>query len=241
MAFQPSYNTRVLLGPLNLSCEASSVSTSLTVETFDSTTLCDKAKTFIPGQDSSVFAASGPLDVASGVTAADPFDVFNSFKSTEMPITYAPVGLTAGSPAWLMKSAETSFETRATPGSLAGWSLNSRTQGFTDMGTVLVDLTAVTATVDSAAVDLTAASTNGGVATLHVTEFTGLTSDAIIVEQSANGTTSWTTIASFSSVTAVGGQHVEVAAGTAVAQYLRVGHTVVGTGSLTYSVSFARR
>ena len=241
MAFKPGYTTRVLLGPLNLTCEASSVSTSLTVESLDTSVLCDTAKSSIAGQDSSVFAASGPLNVDSGVTDADPYDVFVDFKSNNMPITYAPEGLTALDPTWMVGSIETSFETRATPGSVVGWSLNARTNGNTDMGFVLEDLSDITTTGDGDARDLTASSTNGGVAHLHVTAFATLTSDDIIVEQSADGATGWTTVATFSQVTGVGSERVEIAAGTSVARYLRVAHTISGSGSLTYSVSFARR
>ena len=241
MAFKPGYETRVLLGPLNLTCEASSVSTSLTVESLDTTVLCDTAKTSIAGQDSSVFAASGPLDVDSGVGDTDPFDVMAAFKFETMPITYAPEGLTALDPVWMVETFESSFETRATPGSVVGWSLNARTNGNTDMGSVLEDLSDVTTSVDGDARDLTASSSNGGVAHLHVTAYATLTSDDILVEQSADGATGWTTIATFAQVTGVGSERVEIAAGTSVAQYLRVTHTVVGSGSLTYSVSFARR
>jgi hypothetical protein len=241
MAFKPGYESRVLLGPLHLTTQASSVSASLTVESLDTSVIVDKAKTSIPGQDSSVFAASGPLDVDSGVGDADPFDVFTDFKFAGMPITYAPEGLTALDPAWMVGSVETSFESRATPGSVVGWSLNARTNGITDMGFVLEDLSDITTSDDGDSRDLTASSGNGGVAHLHVTAYATLTSDDILVEQSANGSSGWTTIATFAQVDSVGSERVEIAAGTSVDRYLRVTHTVAGSGSLTYSASFARR
>ena len=85
-----------------------------------------------------------------------------------------------------------------------------------------------------------AGTTNGGIAHLHVSAYSGLTSDVITIEHSVNGSTSWATLVTFATVTAVTSEQVVVAPGTTVRQYLRVVDDVTGTGSVTRAVAFAR-
>jgi hypothetical protein len=113
--------------------------------------------------------------------------------------------------------------------------------GNFDVGTVVENFTAITATGNGTARDGAAGTTNGGVAHLHVSAFSGLTSDTVTIEHSVDGSTSWATLVTFTAATAATSQRVEVAAGTTVRRYLRVVDTVVGTGSTTRFVSFARR
>ena len=82
---------------------------------------------------------------------------------------------------------------------------------------------------------------NGGVAHLHVSAFSGLTSDVITIEHSVNGSTSWATLVTFATITGVTSERVVVAPGTSVRQYLRVVDDVTGTGSITRFVAFSRR
>lgn len=237
---QASFKTRVLVDSLNLSCEARSVNFAANVDTYDVSTICDESKVFITGEDTSTFSADGPLDVDSSTN--EPYDVLTSFKaSTAKPITYAPSGLSTGSETVLLDALETNYGTSASTGSTVDFSLSAITTGDTDFGESLEDLTAVTADGNGTARDLTAASSNGGVAHLHVTAFTGLTSNDITIEQSADGSTGWTTLVTFAQVTGVTSERVVVAAGTSVARYLRVVDDVTGSGSCTRQVSFARR
>lgn len=240
MAFVPSYKSRVLLGALNLSCEIRNMSLDYTSEMLDTTTLCDRERQFIPGQDMSTFSADGPLDVDTSTNA--PYDILTDWKSADpLPLTYAPSGLTAGSEAFLLSAYQSSFETTATPSATTDFAVSAQITGDTDAGVVLEDLTAVTATGNGTARDLTAGTSNGGVAHIHVTAFSGLTSNDVTIEHSANGSSGWATLVTFSQVTGVTSERVVVAAGTTVNRYLRVVDTVVGTGSCTRSVSFARR
>lgn len=236
MAAQPSFNSRVLLGALNLSCEARDVSVDQSVNTLDVSTLCDTSRSYIPGRLDSTFSASGPLDVST--TAGDPYDQLGDWVGTNLPLTYAPRGLTALREAMLMDALNISIGVTSPSGDAVGYSVSAQGTGF-DFGYVLEDLTAITADGNGTARDLTAQSTNGAVAHLHVTAFSGLTNNVVTIEDSADGSTGWATIGTFTTVTGLTSQRLAIA-GT-VKRYVRVVDNVTGTGSCTRSVALARR
>jgi hypothetical protein len=89
-------------------------------------------------------------------------------------------------------------------------------------------------------VDNGAATANGGAINIHVTAFSGLTSDSIIIEHSTNDSV-WNTLATSTLVTGLTSERIVVAAGTTVNRYLRVRDDVTGSGSITAQVGFARR
>jgi hypothetical protein len=107
-------------------------------------------------------------------------------------------------------------------------------------GQSITDLAAVTATANSAAVDGGAASSNGGVAHLHVSAVDTPTTLDVDIEHSVDGSTSWAVLGSFTQVTtATATERITVAAGTTVRRYLRAAFVVSGT-SYTCAVAFAR-
>lgn len=236
MAFQPSFNSRVLVGALNLSCEARDVSVDFSVNPLEVSTLCDTARAYIPGRTDASFSASGPLDVST--TTGEPYDLLTDFVDAEKPLTYAPRGLTALYEAMLFPAINTNLSVTSPHDGTVDYSLSAQSTGF-DFGFMLEDLTAITADGNGTARDLTAQTTNGAVAHLHVTAFTGLTSNVVTIEDSSDGSTGWATIGTFTTVTGLTSQRL-VIAGT-VKRYLRVVDNVTGTGSCTRSVAFARR
>jgi hypothetical protein len=239
MAFLPSYNSRVLLGALNLSCQARDVSLSHEIDTHDVTTLCDTSRVYIPGKSQASFSASGPLDTLGA--AGNPFAIFAAWTAAEWPITYAPRGLTTGYEALMVSGVNTSFAPKSGVGDPTDYSVSAIANGF-DYGVMLEDgLTAITIDGNGTARDNAAATSNGGVAHLHVSAFSGLTNNIVTIEHSVDGSTSWSTLVTFATYTGVTSERVEVAAGTTVRRYLRVVDNVTGTGSTTRSVAFARR
>lgn len=239
MAFAGSKSSRVLLGPLSLSCSLRSVGFNLSTDTHDVTTLCDSAHVSIPTLTSGTASFDGPLDLDT--TANLPFDILSdNWRSGELPCTYGPAGLAAGAAVILGSLIETDFTVQSSPSTSVDWSATGEVNGAVDVGRSIVDVGAVTIDGSSASLDGGASSANGGVAQLHVTAFTGFSSDDIIVEHSANDST-WATLATFTQVTGLTSQRVTVAAGTTVNRYLRVTHNVTGSGSITVQVSFARR
>ena len=238
MAFLPSYNSRVLLGALNLSCQARDVSLSHEIDTHDVTTLCETARVYIPGKSQASFTASGPLDTLGA--AGNPFAIFAAWTAAVLPLTYAPRGLTTGNEALMLGAVNTNFAPTSGVGDPSNYSVAAIANGF-DYGVMLEDLTAITIDGNGTARDLTAASSNGGVAHLHVTALSGLTNNIVTIEHSVDGVTSWATLVTFATYTGATSERVEVAAGTSVRRYLRVVDNVTGAGSTTRSVAFARR
>lgn len=232
MSFVPSTKSRLLLGDFHLAAYTTDISLTSTTDMLDSTVLTDTAKQFMPGQDTSTLTLSGHHDVAQFTDAA-------SFKTAETPFTYAPSGLAVSSEVALVSLIDAGMETSAPVAGMVDWSLSGQTNGRTDFGKSLSDLAAVTADTNGTAVDGTAASTSGAVAHLHVTAFSGFSGVVVTVQDSADGSTGWATIGTFTTVTAVTGERIEIA-GT-VRRYTRVVYDVTGSGSITAQTSIARR
>ena len=239
MAFRNAQQSRIYIGALSAAAYARTVSGASVTDMVDVSTINDTAKAFIPGQDTSTFSIAGPVDVDT--TANGMYDLLLNQKSVaNVPISYLPLG-TDGH-VWLIDGIHTQFDTEANVAGSADWTLAAQTDGLTDMaGVVYENNTTVTADTDGTAIDNGAATSNGAVLHLHVTAFSGFTSDAIIVEGSTTGSFAGeeTTLASFTSVTGLTSERVEVT-GT-VKRYLRVADDVTGTGSITRFVAISRR
>lgn len=241
MAFRNSQQARVYFGPLALSTYTRSVSTNGSLAMLDVTCLTDTDFAFIPGIGSSTFSAAGPLD--SSAAAGSQFITITGElgNTSNTPVTYLPLG-TDGAVCWLINTLETQFTTPVSVTGTSDWTMEAVTTDETDVkGVVLENNATLTATADGTANNNGAATSNGAVAHLHVTAWSGLTSDDIIIEGSATGAFGGeeTTIVTFTQVTGLTSQRVEVT-GT-VPQYLRVADTIVGTGSITRTVAISRR
>lgn len=244
MAFVPAQQSRVLAGPVNFSVYSDSWGLPIETDMLDVTCFANSDNTdmdsraFIPGLSTSTVSFAGPLDVDS--TANGAADVLADWKgSAALPVTIAPSGLTALSECFMVAAYEVSVEDSVAPTDPVSYSFEGQTSGETDYGVVLENLTAVTTDGNGTARDLTGATTNGGVAHLHVTAFSGLTNNIVTIEDSADGSTGWATILTFSTYTAVTSERVAIS-GT-VRRHLRVVDNVTGTGSTTRAVTFARR
>ena len=240
MAFVSAQASRVAVGLLNASGYTRGYNLSATTAALDTTVLTDRAKTFIIGQDES----TGSLDMlfdTVGTTNLQ-YSALTAQKATgPYPLTLCPDGFATGSLALMVNAHLGNFTGVAPVADVVTCSAAFQSTGNFDVGTVVEDFSAITTTTTGTARDGAAGTTNGGVAHLHVSAFSGLTSDTVTIEHSVDGSTSWATLVTFTAATAATSQRVEVAAGTTVRRYLRVVDTVVGTGSATRFVSFARR
>ena len=240
MAFKTAQASRVAVGLLNASGYTKGYSLTAQTAALDTTVLTDTAKTFIVGQDES----SGSLDMlfdTVGTTALQ-FDAFKSQKATgPYPLTLCPDGFTTGQLAVMVNAHLGNFTGSSAVADLVTCSAAFQSTGNFDVGLVVEDFTAITVDTTGTARDQAAGTTNGGVAHLHVTAFSGLTNNACRIEHSINGSTNWDTLASFTTYSALTSQRVEVVAGTTVRRYLRVVDDVTGSGTTTRFVSFARR
>lgn len=240
MAFRNAQVARIYVGALRASAYARTGSATSPTDMHDVSVLEDTAKEYIVGQNTSTFTAAGPLD-GSGATDGQA-DLLATFKaaSSPTPITFMPLG-TDGA-AWLMAGLATSFDGTTGTAQSVDWSLSAQTDGATDQNGLLIENnTTVTADTDGTALNNGAGTTQGAAFHLHVTAFSGFTSDDIIVEGSTTGSFGGeeTTIATFTQVTALTSERV-VVTGT-VPRYLRVVDDVTGTGSITRTVAVSRR
>lgn len=239
VSFVPAQKTRLLLGHLNLSGYSRGLNQATQVQMLDRTVFTDTATTYLAGLDTSTASIDMLLD--TDATADGQFDALHDYKSaTPQPLTIAVEGLTAGNQVMMVDALETNITTGSQVADLVTASAEFQTDGPTDPGVILEDVTAITTDTNGASVDNGASSANGGVAHLHVTAYSGLTSNDITIEHSANDST-WATLVTFTQVSGVTSERVVVPAGTTVNRYLRVVDDVDGTGSCTRAVAFARR
>lgn len=242
MSFKNAQNSRVYLAQLGLSSYARSAGETVTVDMIDTSVLTDTSKQSIPGQNTSTFNAAGPLDVDPTSNAlADTLADFKANATLATPLTYMPLGTDAGT-AWLTEAWLNTLEFTSPLGGTTDYTLSVQTTGETDHnGVILSNNVAVTADTNGSSTDNGAGTTNGAALHLHVTAFSGFSSDVIIVQQSTTGSFGGeeTTLATFATVTGVTSERV-VVTGT-VARYLRVKDDVTGSGSITRLVAVSRR
>ena len=238
MAFASAQVSRLYVGLLQFSGYTKGYNLAYQSEMLDVTVLTSTSKEFIPGQESATFNVDMLLDNAA--TASSQFGILYTAKSTPQVVTLAPSGTTRGAETWQVQSNELNFNTSAAVGDVVGVTAAFQSDGLVDPGVVLDPETAITIDTNGTSVDNTAATSNGGVAHLHVTAYSGLTSNSVIIEHSTNNSV-WTTLATFTLVTGTGSERLVVAPGTTVNRYLRIRDDVTGTGSCTRFVSFARR
>ena len=244
MSFTPSYETRLITGVFPLSAYTTQVSTGAPKATINRTALTDTAQVFILGRSSGELSVTTMVD--ADTTAGGYWDAITGFAEdgTEFPVLVAPVGISAGSSVRICSAYEVTAAPTSQVDGGVDMPLSFSVNGAMQWGQALGSHAAVTATGTGSAVDGGAATSNGGVAQLHVTAVAGTSSPTldVIIEHSVNGSSSWATLATFTQVTtSTSAQRVTVAAGTTVRRYLRASYTVAGTGpSYTCAVAFAR-
>lgn len=242
MAFQGSQFARASIGLLNASGYTTNFNVVNEQAALDVTTLGNTAKAFIVGQ----VGANGSFDMILDTLPAtnSQFDVLNVWKSTTpTPVDFAPEGYATGNPVLMINAIETQATTSAAVNGVALAKVTCLATGNPDLGASVEDYTVITVTANGTARDsgVVGGNSNGGVAHLHVSAFTGVTNDIVTIEHSVDGSTSWATLVTFTTVTGLTSQRVEVAVGTNIRRYLRVVDTITGTPTLTRQVSLARR
>jgi len=154
----------------------------------------------------------------------------------------AQSGLTGGLTAYLLQAKTTSYEVSSPVDDVVSVSFDVQADGGADNGLLLVDLAAVTATGNGTSRDNAASTANGGLAQLHVTANTMDNNTVFKVQHSADNST-FADLVTFATVatTIKTSERVAVASGTTVNRYLRANYTVSGSGSVTFTIAFARR
>lgn len=236
MAFAHSKASRVLLNATHQSGQISGYSVAGARAYGECTTLLDEGGKYVPGLRSGSLSVQGRFNSDAG--ALD--EVFQAVIGTDNGAlwTVCPAGYALGSPCFIVASDPSGYAVDASVSDVVGLTIEATPDDGVDRGVVLHALGAETADGDGTSVDGAASSASGGVASLHVTAFTGLTSAVIKIQDSSDDST-FADLITFTSVTGTTFERSTVA-GT-VDRYLRVSVDVTGTGSLTFLAAFARR
>lgn len=236
MAFVASFNSRLYVGTLGWHVFSRGFNFTDSVDMLDATVLPNTSKVVIPGPESATISHDMLLDTATSGN----FATLNTWKGTPQTETLLWAGTTRGTECLMVTANQSNFTVSSPTDGIVSASGTVQCDGGIDFGIVLDPETGITANGTTTAVDNGAATSNGGVAHLHVTGFTGLTSDTILVEHSTDNST-FTTLGTFTVVSGTTSQRLVIAAATTVNRYVRVKDTVVGTGTCTRIVTFARR
>lgn len=237
MAFIHGKDSGVFLAEFDLSAYLTAVDVGQEVATHDVTTI----------SKSSVARFSGLFDGSASLTG-----LFDAAYDDDV---YGYVGTAAGEPftlafgsavgdrvrCGLTKTAK--YASSAPVGGMVTASASLESDGGMWAGELLHPSGAEVATGNGTTVDTGLTPTwvgvnQGGVGVLHLTAVTALTTLDVKIQDSTDGA-AWADLASFTQLTAVGSEKIEVALGTQVDRYLRAVWTLVGT-SVTFTVSFAR-
>ena len=240
MTYKHGKDTVVLFDGYNLSAYFNEATFAVDVETAETTAFGSSAKTYIVGLKDGTASVSGMFDgVAAGVDAV----LSNVLGASDSDVVTFAVdgGIAKGNRCGLLQAKTTSYEVSSPVGDVVATSADFQADGGIDMG-FFVDATATkTATATQAtSLDNTVSSANGGVANLHVTANT-LNNSAVFVLQHSSDNSTFADYITFAT-TATGtveGQRVS-ATGT-VNRYTRTKLTTAGTGSITFTIGFARR
>lgn len=231
-----SKNSRVLVNEYAMSADVTGYTCTHSRNLSPVTTLTDEGMTFIPGLLSGGMGLRAVFD--SSTTSL--YSISRAAVGTDdgYLVLVAPEGLTVGAPAFTTVSDLSNLTADSAVADAVSSSIEATPDNGVDWGPVLHALSAETATGDGTTVDETAATSNGGVAQLHVTAYTGLTSIVVKVQHSTDDSI-WSDLATFTSVTAATKERVAFT-GT-VNRYVRAQWTVTGTGSATFAVAIGRR
>lgn len=239
MAFINAQNTRVLYGNVALACYLKNVSPNASVDMLDITCLCDTSRQFTSSLRDFTLNMDGFLD--DDITAGSVVEALTAPIATgsTVPTSVAPNGFAAESSVWLIPAKTLSFEPSSQVADVVTFSMSLGSGTPANVGISLIDLAAIDTSGNGTTIDQTAATSNGALGHLHITEASGATPQIdMIIQHSTNGS-DWTTLMSFASATTTTSEVVSVT-GT-VNRYVRAFYTVSGsTPSFTSQVSLAR-
>lgn len=240
MTFKNAQQARVFIGALNYSGYTRGVSFVTTGDMLDVSTLNDASFRYIPGQDTSTAAIDLLLD--TDTTAGGEWSNLSTWRTTQpQPLTWCPFGVVAATQVQMSSAMQTVITADADVKKAVTAGLSVQNDGPMDFGVVLEDGTAsITVDTNGTALDNAAQTTNGCVWHVHVTAYSGLTSNSVVLEHSTDNS-SWVTLDTATTVTGLTSERRVVASGTTVRRYLRIRDDVTGSGSTSRFVAVARR
>jgi hypothetical protein len=227
------------LGAGNISCFAQEFSMSGEYAIDDASGMCDGENVNVMGKQAvATLSANGRYEDGAGEIATAARERLAATDNE--PVAILPLGAGHGLPFVGQSGLTTSVEVESPADGLSTISIEGMSDVGLDLGYQLGDWdAATTGDGDTAVLDGGAASASGGAAYLFITDFTGITAADVIIEDSADGSTGWATIATFTQVTATdSGERVEIT-GT-IRQHTRASTDVTGTGSAKLAIGICR-
>lgn len=232
---------RLLADQFNISKYITRITPSGMQDTYNCTTLEDTDKTYTPGLKSGTLSAEG---LHHGTDTTGTLEtLFASLPTNGSIVTAFPNGFTVGKAALLLSANVGSYNSDAVVSDLVKTTIAlTHRDGPLEPGVSLHALAAEIGTANGTAVDNGAATTNGGVAHLHVTAIAGISPlVSLKIQHSSNGSV-WADLLDLGDFSAVASERAVVVAETTVNRHLRCVTTFGGTtSSITFNISFARR
>lgn len=237
MAITHGKDTKVYVGGYDLTTYFRQASLPGTAAVAETATFSSGSKSVISGLKDAMIKVQGLFDGAANAVDAVLKAAFGINPSIW---TYLPQGDVLGYPGYGLQGIETVYEVDGSIGDVVQVRAEARADKGHDPLVIHRVLGADTTTTTGTAQNNGAATTNGGVGYLQVTAFTGFTSAVVTIEDSADGSTGWATILTFSTVTAARTAE-RIAISGAVRQYTRYKMVPTGSGSITLAVGFGRK
>ena len=234
MVFEHGKGGVVLLGANDVSGYLRTAEAEVRVQTHDVSVLGDDSINRYTGQ----FDGNADLDGLFDATYSGIVEGFLASANGE-PFTLVPGEAAAvGDPVILGVTRELDYSIGNPVGGMVVATVSLEASGGVNYGELLLPLGAQSSSADGTSVDWAASTAQGGWGIIHCTAFDATSLD-VDIEDSPDDSV-WATLGSFTQLTAVGSERIEVAAGTTVDRYIRASWTLVGT-SATFAVAFARR
>lgn len=238
MGFSHGKDTRIFINGRDLSTMFMSAKLPMEVDMAETSTFGTGAKTYVAGMRDATVSLEGRFDGDPGQVDVVLAGLLGAAANSGL--TVYPQGEVLGSVAKSCPFHESSYEVDAEIGDMVGVSAELQSIAAIETGYCLHTIAAAeTADGEGSGVDGGAQTTNGGVAYLHVTGYSGFTSVVVNVQDSADGATGWATILAMTAVTAVNAWERKTVAGT-VRRYTRANWDVTGSGTITFSLAFGR-
>lgn len=239
MSFVHSKQSRVMVNDQHLSGSLSGYSLGYSRTMGESTSLLDDGARWVPGLMNGSLSLNGRFESGMG-------SIHETILSTEgandgLLLTALPDGFTVGKPAYIAVTDLSSYAVDASVSEVVNLTAEAQSDNGVDWGVSLHPHTAETAGGSGSSVDHGSSTSNGAVATLHVTAVSGTSPTLDVTIQHSPDNSTWADLVSFSQATAPSSERVAVSG--SVDRYVRESRTIGGTNtpSFTYAVAFARR
>lgn len=246
MAFVHGKDGKVMVNTISASADIRQWSVMFKRNYADTTALQDGGVKNILGHHEGTMSAQGHFDSSAGrlvqmITDAANAGAANLVNTDNgMNATILPEGDAIGKIAMFSAVDLEEFEVESEVDDAVKVSFEGTADNMVDMGVSQKALGAQSpGTTNSASVDNTTSSTNGGAAMIHVTNVSGGGNLVAKIQHSVDDAV-WVDLITFTTATAVTSERKELAAGTTVNRYTRATGTAT-TGTYTWQASFARR